>query len=250
MTSDHELSDEQLNAFIDGQLSSQERSRILSALSANEALGRRACELRRLRDLVQHAYDQPPVAPARQAQINKPSGGWQRAVAAALLLSAGASLGWLAHARQSQPLNIQAMYLDEEKAFQTSALEQTPMHGEQKILLHLSSAEPEKLDGALTTVEKLLARYQQRAQPVEVELVVNAGGLNLLRADTSPYAQRVSALQRKYDNLTFVACQTAIDRLQRETSLTPDLLPEALITPNALEEILTRLQQGWVYISV
>jgi len=74
--------------------------------------------------------------------------------------------------------------------------------------------------------------------------------LNLLRADISPYAKRVSALQRQYDNLTFVACQNAMDRLRRDTHQNPDLLPEALITPNALEEILMRLQQGWVYISV
>lgn len=249
MSSDYELSDEQLNAFVDGQLGSDERSRMLSALSADEALGRRACELRRLRDLVQHAYTQPPAAPTKPAPVKR-HWDWQRAVAAAMLLTIGVSLGWLAHARHSQPLHLQAMYLDEEKAFQTSALEQTPLHGEKKILLHLSSAEPEKLEHALTTAENLLHRYRQLAQPVELEVIVNAGGLNLLRADTSPYAQRVSALQNTYDNLSFVACQTAMDRLRRETHQNPDLLPEALVTPNALEEILTRLQQGWVYISV
>lgn len=249
MSSDYELSDEQLSAFVDGQLGAEEKSRILSALSADEALGQRACKLRRLRDLVQHAYTQPPAAPIKPAPVKR-HWGWQRAVAAAMLLTTGASLGWLAHARHFQPLNLQAMYLDEENAFQTSALEQTPLHGEKKILLHLSSAEPEKLEHALATVENLLHRYRQLAQPVELEVIVNAGGLNLLRADTSPYAQRVSALQNKYDNLSFVACQTALDRLHRETHQSPDLLPEALVTPNALEEILTRLQQGWVYISV
>jgi intracellular sulfur oxidation DsrE/DsrF family protein len=249
MPTDRTFSDEQLNAFVDGQLDADEKSRILSALNGDDELNRRACELHRLHDLVQHAYDLPPSASIRQP-VNTQRRGWRQAVAATVMLAVGGTLGWVAHARQLQPLNLQAMYLDEEKAFQTSELDQAPMQGEHKILLHLSSAEPEKLEHALTTVENLLKRYQQRAQPVEVELIANAGGLDLLRADISPYAKRVSALQRQYDNLTFVACQNAMDRLRRDTHQNPDLLPEALVTPNALEEILLRLQQGWVYISV
>ncbi|MBI5041464.1 MAG: DsrE family protein [Gammaproteobacteria bacterium] len=249
MSTDHNLSDEQLSAFVDGQLDMDEKSRILGALNADEDLSRRACELRRLHDLVRHAYDAPPTPPFRRP-LDTHGRGWRQAVAAALLLAMGGTAGWVAHARQHQPLNLQAMYLDEEKAFQTSALEQAPAHGEYKVLLHLSSAEPEKLERALDTAEQLLSTYRRLDQPIEVELVANAGGLELLRADISPFAERVRALQHQYDNLTFMACQTALDRLRRERHLSPDLLPEALITPNALEEILSRLQQGWVYISV
>ena len=248
MSTDHPLSDEQLNAFVDGQLDMDEKSRILGALNGDDDLSRRACELRRLHDLVQHAYDAPPAPPFRQPLGTRR--GRRQAIAAALLLSVGGTLGWVMHAWQHQPLNLQAMYLDEEKAFQTSALDQAPTHGEHKVLLHLSSAEPDKLDRALDTAEQLLATYRSQDKPIEVELVANAGGLELLRADISPYAERVRALQRQYDNLTFMACQTAMDRLRREKHVSPDLLPEALVTPNALEEILNRLQQGWVYISV
>lgn len=248
--SDHRnLSDEHLNAFIDGQLDTDEKSRILSAINADDDLSRRACELRRLRDLVQHAYETPPPAPKRRA-LNPAGPGWRQAIAAALLLTIGGTLGWYSHAQQRQAPNLRAMYLDEEKAFQTAELDQAPVQGERKILLHLSSDEPAKLEQALNTAEQLLASYRDLQQPVEIEVVANAGGLDLLRADVSPFADRVRELQRKYDNLTFLACQTAMTRLRREQHITPDLLPEALITPNALEEILNRLQQGWMYISV
>jgi len=147
MPTDSHLSDEQLNAFVDGQLDADEKSRILSALNADDELSRRACELHRLHDLVQHAYDLPPSASNRQP-VNTQRRGWRQAVAAAVMLAMGGALGWVAHARQLQPLHLQAMYLDEEKAFQTSELDQAPMHGEHKILLHLSSAEPEELEHA------------------------------------------------------------------------------------------------------
>jgi intracellular sulfur oxidation DsrE/DsrF family protein len=250
MSADRTISDEHLNAFVDGQLDADEKSRILGALNADDELSRRACEFRRLRELVQHAYDIPPPPPRRQ-RLGSRASGLRQAVAAALLLAVGGGAGWVAgHAQQQSPLNLRAMYLDEEKAFQTAALDQAPVRGERKIVLHISSDAPDKLETALDTAEQLLATYGQLGQPLELELVANAGGLNLLRADVSPYAERVRELQRQYDNLTFLACRTAMDRLQREKRMSPDLLPEALITPNALDEILTRLQQGWMYISV
>lgn len=251
MSADRTISDEHLNAFVDGQLDADEKSRILGAINADEELSRRACEFRRLRELVAHAYDNPPPPPRRQ-RLGSHTSGWRQAIAASLLLAIGGGVGWaVGHTHQQQsPLNLRAMYLDEEKAFQTAALAQAPVRGERKIVLHISSDAPEKLETALETAEQLLATYSKLGQPLELELVANAGGLNLLRADVSPYAERVRELQRQYDNLTFLACQTAMDRLRREKQLSPGLLPEALITPNALDEILTRLQQGWMYISV
>ena len=249
MHNDPTISDEHLNAFVDGQLDADEKSRILGAINADEDLGRRACELRRLRELVQHAYDAPPLPPRRQPRPARAT-LLGRMVVASVLLALGGTLGWIAHAQQSHPLNVQAMYLDKERAFQTANVAQIPTGGERKILLHLSSSEPDKLEQALDTAERLLSTYREQHQPVEVELVTNAGGLDLLRADVSPYADRVRELQRQYDNLTFMACQTALDQLRRDRHLSPDLLPETLITPNALDEILVRLQQGWMYISV
>lgn len=250
MSADRNISDEHLNAFVDGQLDADEKSRILSAINADDDLSKRACEFRRLRELVAHAYDNPPPPPRRQ-RLSSRGAGWRQAIAVALLLAIGGGAGWVAgHSQNASALNLRAMYLDEEKAFQTAALDQAPVRGSRKIILHISSDAPDKLSSALDTAEQLLATYTELRQPLELELVANAGGLNLLRADVSPYAERVRELQRQYDNLTFLACQTAMDRLRREKQLSPDLLPEALVTPNALDEILTRLQQGWMYISV
>lgn len=249
MSADRNISDEHLNAFVDGQLDADEKSRILSAINEDEGLSRRTCEIRRLQDLVRHAYEHPPASPRRQ-RLNAGGRGWLQTAVAALLLAVGGALGWVSHAQQHQPPSLRAMYLDEEKAFQTAELDKAPVRGERKILLHLSSAEPDKLEQALDTAEELLASYRELHQPVEIEVVANAGGLDLLRADVSPFADRVRELQRQYDNLTFLACQTAMNRLRRERHVSPDLLPEALITPNALEEILNRLQQGWMYVSV
>ncbi len=249
MNGPYEVSEETLNAFVDGQVDADEKSRIFSAINADKVLGQHACELRKLQEMVRHAYDEPPRPTQRYSRMDNRY-GWTRAVAAGLLLAFGISLGWFAHGGLSHH-GLQAMYLDDESSLQAADLTRaTEAVGKQKIILHLSSSEPAKIEEALNTAENLLRSHRQDGQTIEVELVANSGGLKLLRSDVSPYAQRVSELQLQYDNLTFMACQTAIARLQRERGLDVKLLPEALTTPNALEQSLTRLQQGWVYIKV
>jgi intracellular sulfur oxidation DsrE/DsrF family protein len=46
-----------------------------------------------------------------------------------------------------------------------------------------------------------------------------------------------------------LACHRAIQRLE-EMGVKVQLVPEARIAPSALEQIIQRLQQGWVYIKV
>lgn len=256
MSSDDKIiSDEHLNAFIDNQLDADEKSRILGAIKSDPELSHRACEIKRLRDLVQHAYELPSDRPG-QSRPSRAMRGWLQATAAGALLVIGGVIGWVSHSQQYpmlEKLDVQAMYLDEEKAFQTTRVDDAPFtHGARKILLHISSDDPQKLEQALDTTEQLLQTYRARHMPVELELVANAGGLDLLRADISPFADRIEDLQLKYEELTLFACQTAINRmLEREhKDQAPPLLPQALTTPNALDQILTRLQEGWVYISV
>ncbi|WJW75280.1 hypothetical protein QVG61_12430 [Thiohalobacter sp. IOR34] len=253
---DRSISDEHLNAFVDGQLDSEEKDRILGAINGDPALSRRACELRRLHELVQHAYEHPPQ-PAGRRRRSGPQrrNPWSQALAASLLLTLGGLIGWIGHGQtQADPAQqTTAMYLDEEKAFQTASIAQAPLGKDgRKILLHISSGDPVAIEAALDKAEQLLRSYRARKQPVELELVANAGGLNPLRADVSPFADRVHALQQEFENLTFLACQTAMNRLLAREGIQelPPLLPEALVTPNALEEILSRLQEGWVYLSI
>ena len=55
-----DVSDERLNAFVDGELEASEKSEVFEALGEDSTLSQRACELRQLSELVRHAYDHPP----------------------------------------------------------------------------------------------------------------------------------------------------------------------------------------------
>ncbi|MBL8478523.1 MAG: hypothetical protein JNK59_04380, partial [Sterolibacteriaceae bacterium] len=62
----HEISDEQLNAFIDEELDSADRERVLAAVAVDGELAQRACALRLVKEQVRHAYAEPPAAPSRR----------------------------------------------------------------------------------------------------------------------------------------------------------------------------------------
>ncbi|HUT40951.1 MAG TPA: hypothetical protein VM011_06365, partial [Gammaproteobacteria bacterium] len=105
------------------------------------------------------------------------------------------------------------------------------------------------MEQALDDAEQLLASYKEHPELVQLEVVANAEGLKLLRADTSPYPERIRRMALQFNNISFLACNRAIEKL-RMNGIEVNLLPEARVIPGALEEIVDRLQQGWVYIRV
>ncbi len=115
-----------------------------------------------------------------------------------------------------------------------------------KLVLHVDSGETAVFDRALTLAEKLAAQSAGRRQ---VEIVVHSAGLDMLRADVTPYRERIHRLARRHAKLSFVACGNTIARLQREGK-TVAPLPETKQVDSAVGEIVRRLQQGWVHIKV
>ena len=56
MNGDKSYSDEMLNAYLDGELESDERAQVLEALRSVENLSQRVCRLQKVHSMVQLAY--------------------------------------------------------------------------------------------------------------------------------------------------------------------------------------------------
>ena len=224
------FSDEQLSAFVDDQLGSQEREEILAALAEDAELVQRLCALRATKELVGHAYAHLPAARHRTGR-RVPL--WSSALAAGLALAVGVVLGWQGH-RASQGGTGIADSLAGLFAPQAA-----------RVLIHLDSSQRERMQEALDMAEAYLAR----AGKARVELVVNNSGLDLLREETTPYAERIAALAARYDMLAFVACGNAIARY-RSAGLDVTLVPEARVERTAVEHIVDRVRAGWTYLKI
>ena len=246
------ISKQQLQAFVDGQLDEQETSLVLKAIQADPQLSRDVCELRTVTELVRHAYANPPAIETR-ADIPESRPYWKYATAAALLLGIGGVMGWISHPDPAGAGNaINAMYWDNERAFHNSELETITPQQNKRIIVHLNTPSPERFESALATAEQLLQKYATTGTDTEIEVVANASAIKMLRAGYSPYKETIQRLQEQYFNLTFLACKDAIDHIIELEGPGAEvrLLPDIDVTPSALEHILERLKDGWVYINV
>ncbi len=232
MNDTHDYSDERLNAFIDNELGAQESDELLAAIAEDAGLSQRLCALRSTKELVRHAYGHLP--PARHKRNRRY--WWSGAMAASVALIAGVLIGWQGHsvAVTSPPESVLAW---------AGSLFSRP--APTRVLLHLDSSQPERMEEALDMAEAYLAK----ASNARVEIVVNNSGLDLLREEATPHAARIASLASRHEMLAFVACGNAIARY-RNAGLDVTLLPEAQVAGTAVEHVVDRVRQGWTYLKI
>jgi intracellular sulfur oxidation DsrE/DsrF family protein len=225
MNEPHNVSPEMQGAFVDGELDTAEWARIAERARTDPALRAGLCEIRTLKELVRGAYAALPPARARAHATRH---RWA-ALAALCVLSAAA--GWLGN---------DFLGSTEPRLAAASA-------SAGRVVVHVDSSRRDALGAALDEVEDALRSGREGGRAIAVEIVANRGGLDLMRVGASPFADRLAKLRAQYPGLTLVACNQTIERL-REKGVTVQLLPGVQVAPSALEQIVRRLQGGWVYV--
>jgi intracellular sulfur oxidation DsrE/DsrF family protein len=224
------FSEEQLNAFVDDELTAAEREEILAASAVDAEVAQRLCVLRASKDLVRHAYDRHALP--MPARVSQSRGWWGGALAAGVMLVVGVFLGvQMQRSAPEQP--------DSALAWASNFFVAQPG----RMLVHLDHADTEHMEAALD----LVAAYLEKHANAHVEIVVNNRGLDLLRTDRTPFAARIAELEISYANVVFIACERAIARFEGEGEQVA-ILPQARRTRNAIAHIADRVQGGWTYI--
>ena len=225
MSHEQKFSDEMQNAFVDGQLDAADWTAMVQRMGEDEALRCQVCELRTLKDMVKGAYAD---AHPRRTALPANRRGWALVAGLALVF---ALAGWLVRDAT-------------ERIGAVAAVHAVAANG---LVVHVASSRGEVVNTALQEIEDYLRDARAAGRKVQVEIVANQTGLDILRADKSAYAKRLEQLRATYPNLTFIACHQTADRL-REKGVKVKLLPGVHYATTALDEIVKRMQQGWVYI--
>lgn len=219
----------QIHAYIDGELSSSENREIEQAMAADETLREEIIQISALKRQVKDTYQLVNVPPYQPLANNKKR-VWRLPKAAVAALFIGILLGFLS---VNIPFN---------QAFLSTASQQ-PM-AEKKYLIHLDSANPQKLAAALDKAEKLLVK----GPGIKVDFVTNYEGVSLFDINNTNRAQ-LEGLLNRFDNLTLYACKRALDRaMEKDVNL--QLLPQVKHDKPALDMVVDRLNSGWNYIKI
>lgn len=239
------VSDETLNAFIDGELDVVESETLIARMREDKELAQRVCALRHLQSMVRVAYAAPPAAAGRASRAVPRRRLVQYSAVASLILMLGLGGGWALRGLEPQAVAVLPAVVSSGYQVVSLAREADP----NRVMLHLDSAAPEKMVAVLDQAERLLTQAEQHGRTMQLEVVANSGGLDLMRAGVSPHAERIALLKRRHANLQWVACGQSIARFKSEGQQVV-LLPATRTAPTAIGEIVTRLQQGWTYVRV
>jgi len=238
MNGDARCTDEDLHRYIDKELDDESRSRVKALLDDDSSLATRLREYRSVDQAVRDAFDD--IEPPRSSIPKAPAGvSRKRLAAAAVLLPVGFLAGWLVHSMvgvsQVRESLAGGVNLD--------------VKGREHLntVFHIDVDDEAAMEGVLDRAEAILTGFAD--QGAQVEVVANAAGLNLLRADTSALATRVREMMGKYDNLTFVACANTIRRL-KEQGVDVLLIDRTHASETAIDHVVQRLRAGWTYIKI
>jgi intracellular sulfur oxidation DsrE/DsrF family protein len=238
-----EITEDKLNLFIDQQLDSDEMNEIHEAILDDKELREQVCQLKAVRELVGYAYSEVPASPSENSNHKRTASMLGRAVAVSLTLVVGVVLGWSTY--QYSPNAIQA--ISAENTFQYVANHVKVEHGKRKIVLHIDSSDLQVVNAALNEADQLLATYRKANTPIELDIITNKSGINILRPGISPYINRIQNLINR-DEVAIYACNRSIAKALEKEGVEIVLMQGVTKDKSARELIPQRLEKGWVYI--
>lgn len=230
------ISDEILNAFIDNELEDNERAQVLERLECDQQLAAKYSELCQIKERMSLAYSvipQPGIKRKEYVPGLRISSS-QAAIVMTFLLISGGFTGWIAHDQKqtSESAHMQSI----EKISLANV-------GANKVLFHINSNDKKRIEAVLNKAKLFLANNNS----VQVEIVANASGLSMLR-DGSPFTEEVKSMSAQYDNVKFLACGVAKQNATLKEGGNIKLLEDAREIPAAIDQILSRIEAGWLYV--
>lgn len=244
MKHNEDFSDEILNAFIDEQLDHDERAEILSVLRYDDALTRRVCDLQKVRNLVQLAYPENLADEHEKTIHQQKTLTLRKGIAAGVLMLLGVLGGWFAHQESSSGNNLIQMA---QTIRNNSAIADNQTW---QVMLHVSHDDARRFDVLLSETEHLLEQHKKNGQALQVEILANGKGINLLKNQASLQANKLQELKAKYSNLMVSACGQTLQRIKEETGQPVSLLPYTEVVRSAIHQVSKRQKQGWTYIHI
>lgn len=120
-----------------------------------------------------------------------------------------------------------------------------PVH---KVAVHVDENDPQRMNMALNNVQNMKSFYESAGQKVEIEVVAYGPGLHMLRADTSPVKNRISAMSLEIEGLTFSACANTLQGMAKNEGKDIKLLSESQTVPSGVVRLVELQEDGYAYV--
>ena len=117
-----------------------------------------------------------------------------------------------------------------------------------RVVIQVSQNDPAVMNLALNNAENLVTFYKDKGEKIDVEFVAYGAGLSMVRSDTSPVKERLTAMSGQMKNVTFTGCGNTLANLSKQENKSITLVPEARLVPAGIARIVELEEQGWTYV--
>ena len=117
-----------------------------------------------------------------------------------------------------------------------------------RVAIHVDENDPSRMNMALNNAANIRRHYAEKGEEVAIRVVTYVPGLHMLRADTSPVQDRISAMMREIPNLSFAACGNTHAAMSRKAGSDVVLIDEAEMVPSGAVELIELQKDGWAYL--
>jgi uncharacterized protein len=117
-----------------------------------------------------------------------------------------------------------------------------------RLVLQVNTADPATMNLALNNASNVEQNYRDLGEKVEIEIVAFGPGLHMLRADTSPVKERLTAIAGKSAAISFKACDNTRENMGKAEAKTIPLVAEATVVKSGVVRLIELQEQGWTYV--
>jgi intracellular sulfur oxidation DsrE/DsrF family protein len=117
-----------------------------------------------------------------------------------------------------------------------------------KVAIHVSDADPARLEIVLNNVRNIRQFYEAKGEAVTIEVVAHGPGLVMLRADTSPVKGRIEAMLEGEKALSFSACENTRQGMSKREGKEVPLIKSVKSVPSGVTRLIELQEQGWSYL--
>jgi uncharacterized protein len=117
-----------------------------------------------------------------------------------------------------------------------------------RVVIQVSQNDPAVMNLALNNAENLVTFYKDKGEKIDVEFVAYGAGLSMVRSDTSPVKERLTAMSSQMKNVTFTGCGNTLANQSKQENKSITLVPEARLVPAGIARIVELEEQGWTYV--
>jgi intracellular sulfur oxidation DsrE/DsrF family protein len=119
-----------------------------------------------------------------------------------------------------------------------------------RVALQVDQNDPAIMTMVLNNATNVIEYYRGKGEDVDVEVVAYGPGMHMLRADTSPVADRIKHLKEMVfpGKIQFSACNNTKQSMDKAEGHAISIVPEATVVPAGVVRLMELQEQGWSYV--